>query len=308
MQVKDVYDIIPKSHEIFYFATGSYKLNKKNDSYAFLEDYKKPYRYSRYFQRKLNPPDDENKYTLIRSPTEKEQKSLNEHFKRYPNQQDYLEKAPYFEFEKGDVFQNIRDYVRSSYTRDALVHLHKELTFSKTGKTVLEDRYLMPVESSGFERMVDSLDGNFQWQKIYFDSLQKLYDLDDYYKNELDYKVPVYVGKTKKWQAISDIYGKDEVDKVQVAIGAPLQEQLDLWDEENEAKYIQLPISNENQAKFRDVSQHFEKLDHDYDNIIYERARNQAFESMRNMRYWQLPKSLHHHENHEHNDNHHENH
>lgn len=292
MQVKDVYEILPKSNEIFYLALGNVKLTKESDPYAFLEDYKKPYRYSRYFQRKLSPEEEEPKFSFLSKLSDKQQNSLNESFKRFPNQENYLAKSPYFKLTEGDVFQNIKDYVRSSYTKDAIVNLHPELTFLKKSKIITEDRYLMPVESFGFERLVDSLDGNYQWQKVYFDSLQKLYDLDDYYKNELDYKLPVYVGKTKRWQAISDIYGKDEVDKIQVAIGAPVQEQLDIWEEENEAKYIQFPVCNENQAKFRDVPQHFEKLDHDYDNIVYERARNQAFESMRNMRYWQLGKTL----------------
>ena len=93
------------------------------------------------------------------------------------------------------------------------------------------------------------------------------------------------------------MYGKDQVDKIQAAIQAPLQEQLDEWDLENDNKKMQVPISNENVHKFRDHPDYTDNLDHDYDNIVYERQKKQVYEQLRNTRYETLldkyQKSMH---------------
>lgn len=95
----------------------------------------------------------------------------------------------------------------------------------------------------------------------------------------------MYVGRTKIWQVLPDFYGKDQVDKVQASIQAPLQEQLDEWDLENDNKKMQVPINNENVHKFRDAPDYTDFLDHDYDNIVYERQKKQLYEQLRNTRY-----------------------
>lgn len=93
------------------------------------------------------------------------------------------------------------------------------------------------------------------------------------------------VGRTKAWQVLPDYYGKDQVDKIQAAMGAPLQEQLDEWEQENLNKKMKMPINNENVHKFRDAPDYHENLDHDYERILYERQRKQRLEQVRNTRY-----------------------
>ena len=98
----------------------------------------------------------------------------------------------------------------------------------------------------------------------------------------------MYVGRTKMWQVLPDTHPKDQVDKVQAAISAPLSDQLDEWDNENTNKKLECPINNETFHKFRDVPDYQENLDHDYERILYERQKNQTYEQMRNMRYGEL--------------------
>ena len=98
----------------------------------------------------------------------------------------------------------------------------------------------------------------------------------------------MYVGRTKAWQVVPDFYGKDQVDKVQAAIGAPLQDQLDEWETENTNKKLQMPISNENFYRFRGNLDHFDTLDHDYERILFERQKKQKYEQLRNTRYDEL--------------------
>ena len=82
-----------------------------------------------------------------------------------------------------------------------------------------------------------------------------MYDEDRNLKENHDYKRDVYVGRTKSWQVVPDFYGKDQVDKIQAAIGAPLSDQLDEWENESSNKKIQMPITNENIHKFRGGNQ-----------------------------------------------------
>lgn len=49
-----------------------------------------------------------------------------------------------------------------------------------------------------------------------------------------------------------------------------------------------MPISNENQHKFRDQPDHFENLDHDYERIVFERQKKEKHEQLRNTRYEEL--------------------
>jgi hypothetical protein len=90
------------------------------------------------------------------------------------------------------------------------------------------------------------------------------------------------------WQVLPDTLGKEQVDKIQSAIGAPLQDQLDEWEAENINKTIKMPFTNTNVHKFRDEPDHFENLDHDYERIVYERQKKQTYEQMRNTRYDEL--------------------
>lgn len=101
----------------------------------------------------------------------------------------------------------------------------------------------------------------------------------------------VYQGRTKAWQVLPDTFPKDQVDKVQAALGAPLSDQLDEWESENINKKMEMPIHNENLHKLRDVPDYHDNLDHDYERIIYERQHKQMFEQMRNSRYEELIKS-----------------
>jgi hypothetical protein len=93
------------------------------------------------------------------------------------------------------------------------------------------------------------------------------------------------MGRTKMWQVVPDMYGKEQVDKVQAAIQAPLQEQLDEWDTENDNKTMTVPVTNETIHKLRDHPDYVDNLDHDYDNIIYERQKKQVYEQLRNTRF-----------------------
>ena len=103
-----------------------------------------------------------------------------------------------------------------------------------------------------------------------------------------DYKINVYVGRTKVWQVLPDTFPKDQIDRVQAAISAPLSDQLDEWENENQNKYLQCPLNNENLHKFRDAPDYKDNIDHDYDRILYERQKNQTYEQTRNMRQGEL--------------------
>lgn len=298
MQYDDVHNILPKSFGYRHISPANAIVTPENSPHYYKQDYKTPFIYSRYFQRKLTPhPQEKQIYTSV-SFTDKQKaiKDKDPDFNRFSETplKLGLKNTIEIDFNKGDVKQNIREMVRSFYSSSALSQQHQELTVFDKKPISRESLYNIISSPIGYERGVNAVEGNMEWESAYFNNLQKIFDLDDFYKEEYDNKIPMYVGRTKKWQAIPDFYGKDEVNKVQMAIGAPVQEQLDLWEEENENRFLEMPICNENQIKFRDVPEHFENLDHDYDNIVYERTRNQAFENMRNTPFWKLEKSDNH--------------
>lgn len=131
------------------------------------------------------------------------------------------------------------------------------------------------------------LDGAPVFMQFYFDGLTILQKYETRMQEENDNHMDIYVGRTKIWQTIPDFYGKDQVDKIQMAIKAPVQEQLDEWDKENNNRKIPLPVCNESMHKFRGDNEYYEILDHNYEKIIYERGRKQEFEQKRNSRYWE---------------------
>jgi hypothetical protein len=137
--------------------------------------------------------------------------------------------------------------------------------------------------------------------QMYFDGVTQVENFQKRLEEENGGNLNMYVGRTKIWQSIPDIYGKEQVDKIQAAIKAPCQEQLDDWDRANEQKKIALPFHNKTLKEFRGLHEYFEELDHNYEKIIFERNRNQDYEQRRNNRYWEQSQNL----IQEHSDSHH---
>lgn len=277
----DITNIEPLSFKWRHVSPGNMARNSEENPEGFAQDYKTPYRYSRHFLRKLSPIEEKTEMIIGKIPDDVK-KNLKQ--RNVPSLDELCDNTNVYDINDGDVDSNIKALVRGVYAESSLKLLHYELMpIGQRPSNAYTNQELI-VNNSGYERVTDALDGNQMWHSMYFDSTQMLYDFDKDLRENNNYRENVYVGKTKKWQTINDGFGKDEVNKIQIAIRAPLQEQLDLWEEENSKKYIQYPISNENQAKFRDTPEPWENLDHDYDNILYERERNQVWESLRHSR------------------------
>ena len=174
----------------------------------------------------------------------------------------------------------------------------------------LIQRYYPTIENWGENKGTDivgnmffHLDGAPIFMQFYFDGVTQIQDFQKRLETENEGNLNLYVGRTKMWQAIPDIYGKEQVDKIQIAIKAPIQEQLDEWDRENDTKKIALPFENANLKKFRENYEYFEDIDQNYEKIIFERNRKLEFEQIRNSRYWKgSQESL---QDHSHHDEHH---
>ena len=135
--------------------------------------------------------------------------------------------------------------------------------------------------------------------QFYFDGVTNIQNFQKKLETENEGKLNLYVGRTKIWQSIPDLYGKEQVDKIQIAIKAPIQEQLDEWDRENNNNKIALTFENANLKKFRENYEYFDDLDHNYEKIIFERNRKHEYENVRNSRYWEQSQlSLQDHSNH----------
>ena len=87
----------------------------------------------------------------------------------------------------------------------------------------------------------------------------------------------MYKGTTKSWQVLDDRgFDRDQIEKMQAAIRAPLPDELDMYKEKH-SKPMQLPISNENVSKWRDESLAIESADFDPKMIEYDRERRRSY-------------------------------
>lgn len=303
MQYRDVYKINPGSFEWRYLSPGNFCYDEESSPEHFKSNYKTPYRHGPHFLRKLRPSNPGNQI-IFNELLKKDQENLDQLFEELPGLKDTIYRGSDTIIIKRDVAteendiekllqEKIEGFVGSLIAADAFRQMHKEVNFLNESNNNLDEQYVKQAITIGMDTNLDAQEGDPAWMQIYFDNLQHLWNVDQKLRDENDYKLPVYVGRTKKWQVIGDRFGKDQVDKLQVSIGAPVQEQLDLWEEENTGKFIQMPICNANQEKFRDVPDHYMKLDHDYEQILFERKRNQAFEKLRNSRHWKIDFSHH---------------
>lgn len=304
MQLRDVYNINPGSFEFRYVSPASVRPTPETKPDLFKWDYKTPYKHSIFYQRKLQPISPEISRLTNFAPSSNAVERIKDNTPQLAAAFGMSEQIAEIPNPKVNI-QATKEYFRrvvfDGLSYEALQGLNAHiLPFYK--KLSQEETHIVIVDDMGTDKGVDLFDNLPIWQELYFNSTQMVWDKDDELREFHDYQMPVYVGRTKYWQNVPDYFGRDQVDIIQASIGAPVQEQLDLWEEENDRKTIPMPISNENQAKFRDVPEHFENLDHDYERIIYERQRNQAFEKMRNSRYWDIARQyreeMHGHEHH----------
>lgn len=84
-------------------------------------------------------------------------------------------------------------------------------------------------------------------------------------------------GTPKKWQILDDhTFDREEIEKIQAAVRAPLPDELDLWKEKH-AKPMTLPINNTNVSAWRDDSRAIDTADFDPKFIEYDRERRKKF-------------------------------
>ena len=76
-------------------------------------------------------------------------------------------------------------------------------------------------------------------------------------------EVKAYKGQPKKWQILDDdCFDRDQIEKLQAAVDAPLPEQLEAWKEKHEGA-IKAPFNNQNIAGWRDEPRATDSADFD---------------------------------------------
>ena len=76
-------------------------------------------------------------------------------------------------------------------------------------------------------------------------------------------KVMPYKGTTKKWQLLDDdAFDRDQIEKMQAAIDAPMPEQLESWKEKHELP-LYAPFNNANVRAWRDDAKAIDSADFD---------------------------------------------
>lgn len=91
-------------------------------------------------------------------------------------------------------------------------------------------------------------------------------------------KMDMYKGTVKKWQVLDDkAFDRDQVEKIQAAIRAPLPDELEMYQEKHN-RPMQLPITNSNVSDWRDEQRAIDfGQDFDPQFLEYDRERKKKF-------------------------------
>lgn len=101
-------------------------------------------------------------------------------------------------------------------------------------------------------------------------------------------QMDMYKGTVKKWQVLDDDqFTKDQVDKVQSAIKAPISDELNRYEEQNNIKHP-LPINNANASEWRDKKKAIDSADFNSKLIEFEKKRHENYF----MKRYERPKKL----------------
>lgn len=86
-----------------------------------------------------------------------------------------------------------------------------------------------------------------------------------------------YKGTTKKWQVLDDdAFDRDQVERLQAAVQAPMPEELEMYKEKHSVP-MQLPFNNANATAWRDDAKAIDSADFDPEFLAIDRERRQRF-------------------------------
>lgn len=90
-------------------------------------------------------------------------------------------------------------------------------------------------------------------------------------------KVNMYKGTVKKWQILDDTaHPRDEIERIQAAVQAPLPEELEMYKEKHSVPQ-QLPFNNQNATAWRDEARAIDSADFDPDFLQIDREKRARF-------------------------------
>lgn len=90
-------------------------------------------------------------------------------------------------------------------------------------------------------------------------------------------KIQMYKGTVKKWQVLDDnAHDRDQIEKMQAAIQAPLPEELEMYQAKHSGP-MQLPFTNENVTAWRDEPLAIESADFNPQQLQLDRERRRTF-------------------------------
>ena len=98
----------------------------------------------------------------------------------------------------------------------------------------------------------------------------------------------MYKGNVKKWQVLDDdAHDRDQIEKIQASVQAPLPEELERYAEESTKDYIGV-VNNENTRAWRDKPLATDSADFDPDFLELDREKRQKYFTTR----YEQPKQL----------------
>lgn len=191
---------------------------------------------------------------------------------RYPDTIEYLHDTRFgAHFDKSSARENLHKFFEEQKQVEELddvdVYDPKMLVFYERGVT---ETGADPIIQDTFLGLEDQLENEVGRERI---ETQQMH---------------MYKGEVKKWQVLDEQqFGREEIDKLQASIKAPLSGELDQFKEESEIP-MPLPISNANVYKWRDERRAIDTAD--FDSKLLEEQKKTSEEFF--LKRYQRPKQL----------------
>jgi hypothetical protein len=247
-------------------APGSCSLAEEDHHNLYKDDWKTPYRHSEYFIQKIEmwPADDDPEQAEVhinRFPNFPEGHRLHG---KDPDMVDYVTPQSLEEIAPAVGSDEMKAELWAHFENNADEMQQLAIDFGSATAKVDYDEDYNPRQMTYHNRGFSGFENNTSAKETF---VELEYWIEDVIgkKRQDDMAVRTYKGTPKKWQVLDDDMAgldREQVEKMQNAIDAPMPEQLEQWQEKHD-RPLKAPFNNANITAWRDDPKAIESADFD---------------------------------------------
>lgn len=258
-----------------YPAPGSCALDEVDHPHLYKKHWKTPYRESPYNiqKRERRITDEEGTETFASHFPEFDPTNFDDQALMREVLPSYAGKKPMFDQENMSVEER-QEELQNAFASQAQVM--KTMTHDYAPWQWQLDQDYAPKQFIWRERGFYGFENDAIMREIFVE-LEYMIENVIGYNRIKEKKLDMLKGTPKKWQVLDDsAFDREQVTKLQVAIKAPLPEELEMYQEKH-SKPMTLPPTNANVSAWRDDTRAIDSADFDPQFLEYDRERRKKF-------------------------------